>query len=90
MSTTQNVLATYIGLALYVVLYAGYTLYEFLWLRTRTHFVPLSEVNLDTDAVWGPGEGRRIRAAEAEEKLRELEKVSSGVRRTLKQVWMRL
>lgn len=75
---------------MYVVLYAGYTLYEYLWLRKRTHFVPLNEVDLDTDAVWGPGEGRRIRAEEANEKLRELEKVPRGVRRTLKQVWMYL
>ena len=60
--------ATYIGVALYIVLYAGYTVYERYFLRRETHFVPLTEVDLITDAVWGPGEGDAVRARDLEEK----------------------
>lgn len=76
-------LATYIGLALYAVLYAEYTLHEHS-LRKRVRLVPLREVDLDTGAVWGAGESR----ADADEKLRESVKIPRGVRRMLKQVWM--
>ena len=61
----QNVIAVYIGTGVYVVCYVGYTLYEYLWLKKRHHLVPLREVDLDTDAVWGPGEGARVREKEA-------------------------
>ncbi|KAG1758917.1 amino acid permease-domain-containing protein [Suillus occidentalis] len=57
----KNVAATYIGVALYVVLYSGYTVYERFGLGIRQHFVPLLEVDLQTDAVWKPGEGTIIR-----------------------------
>ncbi|KAH9482106.1 Lysine-specific permease [Psilocybe cubensis] len=62
----RNVVATYIGVALYIILYTGYTLYEKYVLRRplSSHFVPLQEVDLDTDAVWAPGEGESIRAAD--------------------------
>ncbi len=63
--SVQNVVATYIGLAIYILCYAGYWLYERLWLKQRQHFVPLKDVDLDTDAVWRPGEGVRIREQEA-------------------------
>jgi len=52
----QNVAATYIGVTLYLVLYVGYTLYERFGLGICRHFVPLLEVDLETDAVWKPGE----------------------------------
>ncbi|CAA7259463.1 unnamed protein product [Cyclocybe aegerita] len=68
----RNVVATYIGVALYTILYTGYTLYERFFLGKTKHFVPLAEVDLVTDAVWGPGEGPAIRARErgvGEEKL---------------------
>jgi len=67
----RNVVATYIGVALYILLYISYTLYEVLWLRKRTHFVPLPQVDLDTNAVWGPGEGRLVREREQEEEDEE-------------------
>jgi amino acid permease len=51
------VVATYIGVALYIVLYSGYTIYERFYLKRTTHFVPMHEVDLITDAVWGPREG---------------------------------
>ncbi|KJA17730.1 hypothetical protein HYPSUDRAFT_146045 [Hypholoma sublateritium FD-334 SS-4] len=64
----RNVVATYIGVALYIVLYSGYTLYERFVLGRTTHFVPLKEVDLVTDAVWGPGEGAAVRARDLNEK----------------------
>jgi amino acid permease len=60
----KNVVATYIGVALYIVLYFGYTIYERFGLGIRQHFVPLLEVDLQTDAVWKPGEGTMIRDRE--------------------------
>ncbi|KIJ13360.1 hypothetical protein PAXINDRAFT_81447 [Paxillus involutus ATCC 200175] len=57
----KNVVATYIGVVLYIVLYAGYTAYEWFALGKRQHFVPLLKVDLDGDAVWKRGDGARIR-----------------------------
>lgn len=56
--------ATYIGVALYIILYCGYSVYERFVLHRSTHFVPLREVDLVTDAVWGPGEGEEVRAGD--------------------------
>ncbi|KAG2142748.1 amino acid permease-domain-containing protein [Suillus bovinus] len=63
----KNVVATYIGVALYVVLYLGYTIYERYGLGIQQHFVPLLEVDLQTDAVWKPGEGAMIRDHEGKD-----------------------
>lgn len=63
----KNVVATYIGVTLYIVLYLGYTLYERFGLGIRQHFVPLLEVDLETDAVWKPGEGAMIREHEGKD-----------------------
>jgi len=63
----RNVVATYIGVALYIVLYSGYTLYEKFILKKIGHFVPSSEVDFVTDAVWGPGDGDTIRARDLKE-----------------------
>ncbi|GLB34351.1 putative amino acid permease [Lyophyllum shimeji] len=57
----KNIVATYIGVALYLILYAGYTIYE----KRRGvphHFVPTSDIDFVTDAVWKPGEVAAIRA----------------------------
>ena len=54
--------ATYIGVALYITLYFGYTIYERFCEGKTTHFVPISEVDLVSDAVWEPGQGDQIRA----------------------------
>lgn len=73
--------ATYIGVGVYLACYAGYTVYERLWLEKRTHMVPLAEVDLNTDAVWAPGEGARVRAEEvAEREKRDAEDVAGGRR----------
>ncbi|KII94543.1 hypothetical protein PLICRDRAFT_33339 [Plicaturopsis crispa FD-325 SS-3] len=63
----KNVVATYVGVALYIILYGGYTLYERFHLKERQHFVPLLKVDFETDAVWGPGEGEVIRSRDREE-----------------------
>jgi hypothetical protein len=52
--------ATYIGLGLFVITYAGYWIYEVLTKR-GPHLVPLADIDLATDAVWAPGEGAGIR-----------------------------
>lgn len=84
----KNVVATYIGVALYAILYAGYTLWErfFVSPRPAHHFVPLHQVDLDTDAVWQKGEGDivRERDREAKEAKRRVEDGQYGVG-----VWLR-
>ncbi|KDQ09449.1 hypothetical protein BOTBODRAFT_117179 [Botryobasidium botryosum FD-172 SS1] len=81
----QTVVAAYIGVALYVILYLGYAIYERFGLGKKTHFVPLAEVDLDTHAVWGKGEGVRIREAEALEKREEMARLSL-VRRVIRRI----
>ena len=62
----QNVVATYIGVALYAVLYAGYSAYAHFSLGKSRHFVPASEVDFVSDAVWQSGEGLAARDKEKE------------------------
>ncbi|KAI0774651.1 amino acid permease-domain-containing protein [Trametes elegans] len=77
----QNIVATYIGLAVYIACYVGYWVYERFWLRQRTHLVPLMDVDLDTDAVWRAGEGVRMREKQAEERaLRDEADIAEGKR----------
>jgi amino acid permease len=67
MRVPQSIVATYIGLAVYIILYVGYAIYQ----RVTTqapYFVPLLEVDLDSDAVWGKGEGAAIKEHEAQER----------------------
>ncbi|KAI6043723.1 amino acid permease/ SLC12A domain-containing protein [Pisolithus marmoratus] len=71
----RNVVATYIGVALYLILYVGYVVYERFLLGRRQHIVPLLKVDLDTDAVWKRGEGLRVRERDIlEKKVREEDK----------------
>ena len=49
-------------MALYIILFLGYMIYERFYEGKMTHFVPSSEVDLVSDAVWGPGQGDQIRA----------------------------
>ena len=62
--------ATYVGVALYAVLYLGYTLWERFFIpasrRPQHYFIPLAEVDLDSDAVWRKGEGDAVRERERE------------------------
>lgn len=59
--------ATYIGVALYAILFCGYLVYERFYLGKNQHFIPKCEVDLVTDAVWKPGEGDFIRAQDRKE-----------------------
>ncbi|KAI0076970.1 hypothetical protein K474DRAFT_1644184 [Panus rudis PR-1116 ss-1] len=74
--SVKNIVATYLGVILYIVLYLGYAIFEKLIYKSPHHFVPLSQADLDTDAVWKPGEGELVRQRERElkEKLREAER----------------
>ncbi|THG94590.1 hypothetical protein EW026_g6918 [Hermanssonia centrifuga] len=85
----RNVVATYIGVALYIVLYSGYSLYDKFILKSPHHFVPVLEVDLDTDAVWKTGEGQMIRENEREEirQKEEKEGAAHGVRHWLRKAW---
>jgi len=85
----KNVVATYIGVALYIVLYSGYTLYERFHLKLQTHFVPLLDIDFDTDAVWKQGEGEVIKArdrAEREIKREEEKRLNGGRKMSLASV----
>ncbi|OSC97918.1 hypothetical protein PYCCODRAFT_1471421 [Trametes coccinea BRFM310] len=77
----QNIVATYLGLFVYIVCYIGYWIYERFWLKQTTHLVPLMEVDLDTHAVWTAGGGARMREEEqlAREK-RDAEDIAQGKR----------
>lgn len=79
----ENIVATYIGVALYVVLYLGYAIYERYGLGIRQHFVPLLEVDLQTDAVWKPGEGAMIRDHEGKDEEEAAVAVTPGWRTRL-------
>ncbi|CCL99553.1 uncharacterized protein FIBRA_01571 [Fibroporia radiculosa] len=73
----RNVVATYIGVAVYVLLYIGHSVYEIVLLKNSVHLIPLQEVDLDTDAVWKPGEGRLVR--EQDKRDAEMQKDASGI-----------
>ncbi|KIK99020.1 hypothetical protein PAXRUDRAFT_133022 [Paxillus rubicundulus Ve08.2h10] len=82
----KNVIATYIGVVLYIVLYAGYTAYEWFALGRRQHFVSLIDVDLDGNAVWKRGDGARIRGQD-ELEGKEMEEME-GRKATMS--WFRL
>jgi len=67
----QNVVATYIGVALYIILFFGYTIYERFYEGKTKHFIPSSEVDLASDAVWEPGQGDLIRAQDKKDSEKE-------------------
>jgi len=64
--------ATYIGVAVYVVLYAGYSLHEKLYEKRTNHFAPIFEIDFESDAVWKPGEGDAIRQQEKDQEKGKL------------------
>ena len=45
----QRFLGTYIGVLVFAGLYIGHICYERLFLKERQHFVPLLQVDLDSD-----------------------------------------
>ena len=70
------------------MLYIGYAVYERLVVRRPYHFVPLAIVDLDTDAVWRPGEGQLIREREREAMRRreEAEGTAHGLRHWVRRI----
>lgn len=54
--------AAYIGVAVYIVLFCGYVIYERFYEGKKRHFIPKSEVDFVTDAVWKPGDEDVVRA----------------------------
>jgi amino acid permease len=69
--TIKNVIAAYIGVILYIVLFVGYTVYELLTDGKKPFLVPLDEVDLVTDAVWKPGDGDIVHERERHQEGRE-------------------
>ncbi|KAG6915914.1 hypothetical protein DXG01_009284 [Tephrocybe rancida] len=66
----KNVVATYIGVALYVVLYGGYSIYE--WRSgNNCHWVRTADMDFVTSAVWAPGEGDAVREQDRHEQEAE-------------------
>ncbi|KAK7696104.1 hypothetical protein QCA50_000747 [Cerrena zonata] len=82
----KNIIATYLGVILYAVLYIGYAIYEWIWVKPPYHFIPIEKADLDTDAVWGPGEGDIVRQQDREldeKRTAILEADAHGARRWL-------
>jgi hypothetical protein len=77
------VIATYIGVTLYIILYFGFTLWERIHQTKRPHFVPLLDVDLETDAVWKSGQGAATRERDRLEEASRIEKIETrGILRT--------
>ena len=76
--------ATYIGVALYIILFFGYMIYERFCEGKTTHFVPSSEVDLVSDAVWGPGQGDLIRAQDQKDSENKVSSMKVAFSRVLK------
>ena len=75
--------ATYIGVGLYIILFFGYMIYERFCEGKTTHFVPKSEVDFVSDAVWGPGQGDQIRAQDRKDSEKELSSMKLALSRVL-------
>jgi hypothetical protein len=58
-------------IALYIVLFVGFVVYERVFEGKTRHFIPKSKVDLKSDAVWEPGEGDRVRELDLEESRRK-------------------
>jgi amino acid permease len=83
--------ATYIGVAIYVILYVGYSVYDKFVLRSTTHFIPADQVDLDSSAVWGRGEGSLVREREREQmdsRRKEVE-IHAGSHSYALSMWLR-
>jgi len=78
----RNILATYAIIAMYITLFCGFIAYERVFERKTKHFIPMSEVDLASDAVWEPGQGARVRAQD----LRESKNRKPSMRTALSEV----
>ena len=75
--------ATYIGVALFIILFSGYLIYERLFQGKTKHFIPKSEVDLVSDAVWEPGQGDRIRAQDQKDSEKKVSSMKLAFSRVL-------
>ena len=75
--------ATYIGVAVYIILYFGYTMYERFCKGKTRHFVPISKVDLASDAVWEPGQGDLIRERDQKESEKKVPSMKLAFSRVL-------
>ena len=75
--------ATYIGVALYIILFFGYMIYERFCEGKTTHFVSKSEVDFVSDAVWGPGQGDQVRARDQKDSEGKLSSMKLAFSRVL-------
>ncbi|KAI0782594.1 amino acid permease [Abortiporus biennis] len=82
----RNIVATYIGVAFYALLFIGFIIYQRYFLREPRIFIPILEVDLDTDAVWKQGEGDIIRQRDRE--LKEKKELEEGAMHGLRH-WIR-
>ena len=57
--------------------------YERVFQGKTKHFIPKSEVDLGSDAVWGPGEGDRIRAQDLEDPKNKKHSMKSALIKVL-------
>ena len=59
-------------------------IYERVFEGKTTHFVPSSEVDLVSDAVWGPGQGDLIRAQDQKDSENKVSSMKVAFSRVLK------
>jgi len=79
----KNILATYLIIAMYIGLFCGFVAYERFFKGKTRHFIPKSEVDLASDAVWEPGQGDRIREQDLEESKKRRPSMKSALSKVL-------
>ncbi|KAG6824955.1 hypothetical protein H0H92_005323 [Tricholoma furcatifolium] len=82
----KNIVATYIGISTYIILYAGYSFYEWRW-GSNVHWIPTEDIDFHSDAVWQPGEGDIIREQDKQEAAQLHSLGVSGRKRAMR--WFR-
>ena len=61
--------------------------YERVFKGKKKCFIPMSEVDLKSDAVWGPGQGDRIRAQDLEELKNKKHSMKSAILKVLTRIF---
>jgi len=81
----RNILSTYVILALYITLFCGYMAYERIFERKTKHFISKLEVDLVTDAVWGPDPAERdqILAQDKEDSINKRPSMKAAIIKVL-------
>jgi len=68
----RNILATYAIILLYIALFFGFMVYEKVFEGKTRIFIPTSEIDLKSDAVWKPGQKALILVQDEEESKNEM------------------